>query len=224
MSATSQHTGGARSCGISYTYKPPDSKSLRFISHPLPRPISFCSASILQIVFPLKMNLGKIQGYHILRPYFPALNPLPFSHQSSVWALPRRQMLTDSTVNLSQYCLVPRGVHLWNTVHFLVLTVSPTYSHAVGAAVQCLNEPWKFRYWGILADYSFTRKSVELYLVFLPSCQSLCWDPNKMTTLITMNLLRQETQSAKHTIQTIFFCICIFAFIEWFHSTVDRKH
>lgn len=32
---------------------------------PYLRPISFCSASILQIVFPPKMNLGKVQWYCI---------------------------------------------------------------------------------------------------------------------------------------------------------------
>lgn len=40
-----------------------------------------------------------------------ALNPLQFSHQSSVWALPRQDMLTDFTLKLTQYCLAFPELH-----------------------------------------------------------------------------------------------------------------
>lgn len=137
MLATSQRADGTRSCGISSTHKPPPPPTPKlqtvpfiFICHPLPTPISFCSASILQIVFPpRKWIWGKFKGsiYILFPPWFQfvvifcwmltrggsfwyqgeleeALNPPPFSHQSSVRGLPRRHMLTDFTVNLTQYC------------------------------------------------------------------------------------------------------------------------
>lgn len=73
---------------MSSTHKLPDPKS--FISHPLPKPISFCSASILQIVFPLKMNLGKVQGYCI---YF--VPPMVSICGHISWVLTRRVVLAS---------------------------------------------------------------------------------------------------------------------------------
>lgn len=140
MSATSQHADGARSFENSSTHTNPQTPNRSVHFHPSPPTKTYF---FLQRKHPancispsLKMNLGKVQGYHI---YFvphmvsicahiflgadtwgsfgirsaveEALNPLPFSHQSSVWALPRRHMLTDFTVNLTQYCFMPRGVH-----------------------------------------------------------------------------------------------------------------
>lgn len=128
VSATSQHTRRSRSCGISSTHKPLDTKSFRSFSFltPYQDPILSAAQASCKLYPPPKMNLGKVQVYYIyIFPHMVSIcghiflsadtrgsfapgcsrrgikNPPLFPHQSSVWALSKSHMLKDFIVNLT---------------------------------------------------------------------------------------------------------------------------